>query len=122
MKAQIRHVTGPDGTLYDAVAYWCPAPKPPGVHASPTCGLHMLPIGGATNRPNWTLHELDPLHLEPSVLTRANYESGDFVCHSFVRNGRVEFLGDCTHELAGQTVDLPDLPDWFTNQTFAVDP
>ena len=33
------------------------------------------------------------------------------VCHSFIRNGRIEFLSDCTHELAGQTVDLPDLDD-----------
>lgn len=33
-------------------------------------------------------------------------------CHSFVRNGHIEFLGDCTHELAGQTVALPPLPDW----------
>lgn len=30
------------------------------------------------------------------------------VCHSFVTDGKIEFLGDCTHELAGQTVPLPD--------------
>jgi Family of unknown function (DUF6527) len=30
-------------------------------------------------------------------------------CHSFVTDGRIQFLGDCTHALAGQTVDLPDL-------------
>lgn len=29
------------------------------------------------------------------------------VCHSFVTDGRIQFLPDCTHELAGQTVDLP---------------
>ena len=29
-------------------------------------------------------------------------------CHSFVREGRIEFLSDCTHALAGQTVELPD--------------
>jgi hypothetical protein len=28
------------------------------------------------------------------------------VCHSFVRAGRIEFLGDCTHALKGQTVHL----------------
>lgn len=28
------------------------------------------------------------------------------VCHSFVTDGRIQFLGDCTHHLAGQTVDL----------------
>lgn len=29
-------------------------------------------------------------------------------CHSFVADGRIEFLSDSTHELRGQTVDLPD--------------
>lgn len=29
-------------------------------------------------------------------------------CHSFVTDGRIQFLSDCTHALAGQTVDLPD--------------
>ncbi len=28
-------------------------------------------------------------------------------CHSFVTDGRIQFLEDCTHALAGQTVDLP---------------
>lgn len=36
-------------------------------------------------------------------------------CHSFVgcngaQPGQIIFLSDSTHELAGQTVDLPDLP------------
>lgn len=30
-------------------------------------------------------------------------------CHSFVRDGKIEFLSDCTHALAGQTVELPDV-------------
>lgn len=30
-------------------------------------------------------------------------------CHSFVRNGYIEFLSDCSHALAGQTVELPDI-------------
>jgi len=30
------------------------------------------------------------------------------VCHSFVTDGRIQFLTDCTHALAGQTVDIPD--------------
>lgn len=32
-----------------------------------------------------------------------------YTCHSFVRNGYIEFLADCTHNLAGQTVELPDI-------------
>lgn len=34
-----------------------------------------------------------------------------FVCHSFVRGGRIQFLADSTHALAGKTVDLPDIED-----------
>jgi Family of unknown function (DUF6527) len=33
-----------------------------------------------------------------------------YTCHSFVTQGRIQFLSDCTHELAGQTVDLPAWP------------
>ena len=31
-----------------------------------------------------------------------------FVCHSFVVAGQIQFLPDCTHALAGQTVPIPD--------------
>jgi len=30
------------------------------------------------------------------------------VCHSFVTDGRIQFLADSTHALAGQTVELGD--------------
>lgn len=33
------------------------------------------------------------------------------ICHSFVTDGQIQFLNDCTHELSGQTVPLPDLPE-----------
>ena len=36
-------------------------------------------------------------------------------CHSFVREGRIEYLADSTHHLAGQTVDLPEVPAWVEN-------
>ncbi len=32
------------------------------------------------------------------------------ICHAVVTAGRIQFLDDCTHELAGQTVDLPEYP------------
>lgn len=31
-------------------------------------------------------------------------------CHSFVRDGRIEFLTDSRHHLAGQTVEMLDEP------------
>lgn len=30
------------------------------------------------------------------------------ICHSFVTDGKIQFLGDCSHALAGQTVELPE--------------
>jgi hypothetical protein len=31
-------------------------------------------------------------------------------CHYFLKGGSLQFLGDCTHPLAGKTVPLPELP------------
>lgn len=32
-------------------------------------------------------------------------------CHSYIENGQIRFLDDCTHELAGQTVDVPEIEE-----------
>ncbi len=32
------------------------------------------------------------------------------ICHYFIRAGRIEFCGDCTHEFAGKIVPLVPLP------------
>ncbi len=45
--------------------------------------------------------------VSPSILVT---DSGPSRCHSFLRDGSLEFLSDCTHALAGQTVPLPDWP------------
>lgn len=29
-------------------------------------------------------------------------------CHSYVTDGQIQYLDDCTHNLRGQTVELPD--------------
>ncbi|MFV9651671.1 DUF6527 family protein [Pseudomonas citrulli] len=47
----------------------------------------------------------------PSILVRYTWSDGPRVCHSFVTGGRIQFLDDCTHHLAGRTVDLPDWED-----------
>jgi hypothetical protein len=41
------------------------------------------------------------------------FESVPTICHSFVTDGKIQFLNDCTHELAGQTVALKDENDWY---------
>lgn len=43
----------------------------------------------------------------PSILVQGKDDSGGQKrCHSFVRDGQIQFLGDCTHELRGKTVPM----------------
>ncbi|MEO6304605.1 MAG: DUF6527 family protein [Bacteroidia bacterium] len=43
----------------------------------------------------------------PSMLVNGDYPESR--CHSFVTNGKIQFLSDCFHELKNQTVDLPEI-------------
>ena len=45
--------------------------------------------------------------LSPSILCEP--DKPEMRCHSFVTDGKIQFLNDCFHHLAGQTVDLPEL-------------
>ena len=53
----------------------------------------------------------------PSVLVQYPYrmlgngEREQVVCHSFVVNGNIQYLNDCTHNLAGKTIPLPVIED-----------
>jgi hypothetical protein len=84
----------------------------------PACGNgHMFDVG------RWTFNgDHERPTFSPSMLVRGTrmitdeeldrimagekIEPEPLVCHSFVRDGRIEYLGDCTHEYAGKTVDL----------------
>ncbi len=54
-------------------------------------------------------NDVDKPTFTPSLLIRGGNASGDYVCHSFINNGMIQFLSDCTHKLAGQTVEIPDV-------------
>lgn len=57
--------------------------------------------------PLWTWNgSMDKPTFEPSLLVNGSTEKR---CHLYVRNGRIEYLGDCWHELRGQTVDMVDV-------------
>lgn len=101
-----------DGKFY-GVRITCPGCK--GYHLLP---VTWLPAGRVESphvvgKPHWTFNgDMERPTFAPSILSRYTSESkGERVCHSFVREGRIEFLNDCTHALAGQTVDLPDIEE-----------
>ncbi len=43
------------------------------------------------------------------IMAGENVAARPYVCHSFVTDGRIQYLGDCTHAMAGTTQDLPVL-------------
>lgn len=71
----------------------------------------ILPVmigGSRDGTPNWTWNgSVDSPTVKPSVLTKS-YEGDEvsIVCHSWINDGKVQFLSDCTHEFAGKTMDL----------------
>jgi hypothetical protein len=106
-------------------SFFCPACK--NFHSLNTVenGLPRWGFNGDIEKPTFT----------PSVLLRSGHFTSGFkvgdscwctynaehpedvtegfecvVCHSFVTDGRIQYLSDCTHALAGQTVDLPEYP------------
>jgi hypothetical protein len=62
---------------------------------------------------NWGFNgDYDKPTFSPSIKVEMwNHPDKSDICHSFVRNGKIQYLSDCTHDLAGQTVDMVD-PDF----------
>lgn len=74
---------------------------------------HRFTIGRADG---WTFNgNYEFPTFTPSLLMRSTHgpERTPKVCHLFMTDGKIRFLGDCTHELAGQTVDIPEPPEWL---------
>ncbi|ELP1305163.1 DUF6527 family protein [Pseudomonas aeruginosa] len=76
--------------------------------------LHGVNVNRGKPGPAWDWNgDVNQPTFSPSILVTFNWgvQREERRCHSFVREGRIEFLGDCTHRLVGQTVDLPPLGD-----------
>ena len=73
------------------------------------CGIHTLDLGDG----KWSFDgNMDAPTINPSIKAIRHYKDVEFVCHSYVRNGRIEYQGDSTHSLAGQSIELPDTSTW----------
>jgi hypothetical protein len=71
----------------------------------PTRIIPVMIKGTREGTGNWTWNgDTEKPTLKPSILSRGG--GGDHRCHTFVNDGMVQFLGDCSHELAGQTLPL----------------
>lgn len=85
---------------------------------------HSIWVKGSTYKTNWGWNEsMDKPTFTPSLLIRwgkhadPNWvppdesEDWNMICHSFIKDGMIQFLGDCTHELKNQTVEIPDFKE-----------
>lgn len=79
------------------VAFWCPG----------CASTHVVNLEREYG-PAWGWDKNgDAPTFTPSILVSTHDKK---ICHSFVKAGQIEFLSDCTHALAGQTVPMPDWP------------
>lgn len=79
----------------DRLGFWCPGCEE----------IHIV-------TPAWTFNgNYTRPTFSPSVLVTYDGADKQTRCHSFIHNGSIEFLNDCTHKLAGQTVALIPPPD-----------
>ena len=81
----------------------------------PTRFIPVQIKGSRRDTENWSWNgDIDFPTLKPSILTKLPYygKYRDIVCHSFVNDGMVQFLNDCSHELKGQTLPLLDIEEY----------
>ena len=99
--AKIKRYTEADGGYHGELAFKCPG-----------CNKKHFINDDITQIPN-----LPPNHIwyfngnfeNPTIQASVLVEWPENVCHSFIKDGTIEFLPDCTHKLAGQTVELPNI-------------
>lgn len=96
-------ITTDDGETVVALLFDCPGC---GNSHAPYIRPHKAPNGAS-----WEFNgDLDRPTFTPSILTKVTnpYSGKTMICHSFVTDGRIRYLSDCTHKLAGQEVELPE--------------
>lgn len=70
--------------------------------------LHPYHVSG--NGPMWQWNKnAEAPTFTPSLLV--DKDRPERRCHLFLTDGKIQFLGDCFHDLKNQTVDMVDIPD-----------
>jgi hypothetical protein len=85
---------------------------------------HLIPVAGATEEhtsitARWSFNgNIHAPTFSPSIHIHANADwdgtgvlRDKTICHYFIVDGIIQYLGDCDHELAGQNVPMFDMPE-----------
>ena len=92
----------------EGLVYWCQGCNC--THTIRTKGPGPCGWNGDVEKPTFTPSVMVTWPANPAASDEFKEWRTERRCHTFITDGRVQFLADCTHELAGQTLDLPDLP------------
>lgn len=115
----LRRIGAEDGYSSGGYAHYCPACQE----------MHAFAVDKPfRNGAQWTFDgNLDAPTFSPSMNIRTGprptvpvgrLDAGKIdVCHYFLKAGRLQYLGDCTHAMSGQTVPLPELPEGLRDKT-----
>lgn len=72
--------------------------------------LHPYRIRGQATGPIWNWNgNVESPTFTPSLLVNASDPQSR--CHLFLTDGKIQFLGDCFHDLKNQTVDMVDISE-----------
>ena len=93
-------------------------------HWCPGCSeMHYIAVETPlSNGAKWSFNgDIDKPTFSPSVKIQIPVDKEDekndilyhFVerCHYFIKEGNIEYCNDCTHDLKGQTIPLPEWPE-----------
>ena len=99
----------------------------------PACGEHVIAVDTPfpSKKDQWSFNrDMEKPTFSPSLLVRTGkyvdssivngkdeetlkyIEETSYLCHSFIVDGKIQFLSDCSHKFAGQTVDLLDVKEY----------
>lgn len=102
--AKIKRYTKADGGFHGELGFYCPGCKTEHLITDNLTDIEAVGNGPWSFNGNFELPTI-----QPSVLTYCSNANVNYRCHSFITDGKIQFLTDCTHELAGQTVELPEI-------------
>lgn len=109
--AKVLEIKNNEGELI-GYAVRCPA-----CEADEQGSMHVFYRKMADGKPGWTFNgDFEKPTLKPSMsaVSIFGYGNDQYVehrCHCFVTDGKIQYLADCTHAMAGQTIDLPDFEE-----------
>lgn len=103
--AKIKRYTLTDGGYNNELGFYCP-----GCKCKHFISDQHTNIKAMGNGP-WTFNDnFEKPTINPSILVSFTYnENIDYICHSFIKNGKIQYLFDCTHKLKGQTIEMEEI-------------